>query len=67
MQKNQFISPIDFCDTADSRYFRVPSLKKAVSFFDHNHLKIIKVTFSFPEFVPTHQKSVYSIHSSNDI
>ena len=30
---------------------------------DHDHPKIIKATFSFPEFVSTHQKSVHSIDS----
>ena len=29
--------------------------------FDHHHLKIIKETFSFPEIVSTHQKSVYFV------
>ena len=31
--------------------------------FDHQHLKIIKVTFGFPKYLSTHQKSVYSINS----
>ena len=31
--------------------------------FDHHHPKIIKATFSFPEFVSTQQKLVYLINS----
>ena len=31
--------------------------------FDHHHLKIIKVTFGFSEFLSTHRKSIYSINS----
>ena len=38
-------------------------MKKGRTYFDHAH-QIIKVTFSFPEFVSTtSKKSVYSIHS----
>ena len=29
--------------------------------FDHHHLKIIKVTFSFPDFLSTHQKLVIQL------
>ena len=31
--------------------------------FDHAHVKIIEITFSFPEFAPTCTISVHFIHS----
>ena len=31
--------------------------------FEHIHPKIIKITFSFPEFAPAYKKVVYSINS----
>ena len=34
---------------------------KAKPIFDHAHLKIVEATFSFPDFVRAHKKSVYSI------
>ena len=58
--KYQLISSIHSWDTAD---FRVPRPKRLHPFSTTNiH---IKVTFGFPEFLSTHQKSVYSFLKYN--
>ena len=50
----------------DATNFRVPRPKRPHPFLTTTITtkKLLKVTFSFPEFVPTHQKSIYSIHFS---
>ena len=58
--KNQLISSIHFWETAD---FRVP---KSIPILDHHHQKIVKETFSFHEFVSTHQNQFIPLIASWD-
>ena len=59
----QKISPIHELSLKIQQILGFHELNHHIHSFDHAHLKIIEITFSFPEFALAYKKSVLSIYS----